>query len=195
MAKKKKRVLRKRPVANRKEEKSGISGILLRYALALGSSLGNLWIFYFIFTPLTIYPVLWILQMFYPAAELVGNSVFIRGIVIEISKACVAGSAYFLLFMLNMITREIRVRKRILIFIFSSFLLLLLNIARIVVLSVMNVNDAELFEPLHMFFWYFVSVAYVFFVWIATIHVFKIKAIPFYSDFVYIKKLAKKGRR
>lgn len=192
MAKRKKRVLRKSKAIIKKEENRGIYSILFRYALVFISAIGNLGIFYLIFTPLTVYPVFSILKLFY-SSVLTGNLIYLKGMTVEISRSCVAGSAYFLLFMLNMITKDIKVMRRVKIFLFSSFLLLLLNIARIVILS-LNVDNPWLFDSIHLFLWYFVSVVYVFIVWVITIRVFKIQAIPFYSDFVYIKNLSKRRR-
>lgn len=168
--------------------------LLLRYSVILLASLGNLWIFYFVFSPLTFYPLAFLLGFFYDLST-AGYYIIIRGIMFDIARACVAGSAYYLLFMLNLMTRDIRIKKRIAMFLFSSLLFLLLNIARVILLVFVRVNNLWFFEQLHMFFWYFVSTAYVFAVWVIMVKIFRIEAIPFYSDFIYLKGLRKKPNK
>lgn len=181
-------------LSRKKDERAGIYDIASRYFIILLSSVGNLWIFYFVFAPLTLYPVAFLLKSFYDIT-VAGHFIFINKVVIEISKACVAGSAYYLLFMLNFITRGIRLKKRALIFLFTSFLLLGLNIIRIIILSLMKINDIMFFEQLHIFFWYFVSVVYVFVIWIIAVKVFKIESTPFYSDFLYLRGLGRNKKK
>jgi len=168
----------------------GIYELLLRYAIILLASAGNLWIFYFIFTPLTFYPLVFLFGLFYHL-PIENSYIFVNGIMLDIARACIAGSAYYLLFMLNLMTRGIRIKKRIIMFLFSSLLFLLLNIARIIILVFVRMNNLGFFEQLHMFFWYFVSTIYVFAVWIIMVKIFRIKAVPFYSDLVYLKELGK----
>ncbi|MFH1249286.1 MAG: pacearchaeosortase [archaeon] len=177
-------------VEKEKKEKQKPYDIPLRYLIIFIASISNLAIFYQVFTPLTLYPSAFFLSIFYDI-QIMQNFIFLKAVVIEISKACVGGSAYYLLLLLNFITSGIRLRKRIGIFVFTSSLFLLLNIARIILLSVLKVNNFLFFDTLHVIFWYFVSVAYVFIVWIAAVKVFNIKSIPFYSDFMYIWGLSK----
>lgn len=181
-------------LSRKKSEKAGIYDVLSRYFIIFLSSIGNLWIFYFVFTPLTLYPVAFLLRLFYDIT-VVGHIIFTDKVAIEISNACVAGSAYYLLFMLNFITRGIRLKKRVLMFLFTSSLFLGLNIARIIMLSFMKIKEIIFFEQLHMLFWYFVSVVYVFIVWIMAVKAFKIKAVPFYSDFLYLRGLGKNKKK
>jgi hypothetical protein len=163
--------------------------IPLRYLIVFLASISNLAIFYAIFSPLTLYPSAFFLGIFQDV-QIMNNFIFIKSVVIEISKACVAGSAYYLLLLLNMITSNIKLKKRIAIFVFTSSLFLLLNVSRVILLSLLKVNDFLFFDTLHVIFWYFVSVIYVFLVWIAAVKVFNITAIPFYSDFMYIWNLS-----
>jgi len=181
---------RKRGAGQKQGSDKGVYELLSRYLTIILASLGNLWIFYFIFAPLTFYPLAFLLGFFYDLST-AGYYITIKGVMFDIARACVAGSAYYLLFMLNLMTRDIRIKKRIIMFLFSSLLFLLLNIARVIILVFVRVNNLWFFEQLHMFFWYFVSTAYVFAVWIIMIKIFRIEAIPFYSDLVYLKELGK----
>ena len=81
-----------------------LKDILARYSLMLVASLGSLWIFYFIFSPLTIYPVYFILNALF-GATLYQNIILVaHQFPIELIDACIAGSAYYLLFILNLST-------------------------------------------------------------------------------------------
>lgn len=150
-------------------------------------------VFYFIFKPLTIWPVVSFLKMFYDVSIINHAKIVVENAGIEFIDACIASSAYLLLFILNFITREISLKKRILVFVFDSALLLIMNIFRIIALIIMSVNNSFLFDAVHKIFWYGVSTIYVFLIWILTIYVFKIKEIPFISDALFLLKLGKKS--
>src|SRR3989344_6913817 len=106
-----------------------IANLLIRYIITavLGIFLP---IFYITFTPLTIYPVYWILNLFYPVV-LIGNTLIIQTTKITLIPACIAGSAYYLLLILNLLT-PMKLIIRIKALFFSFLALLLLNILRIV---------------------------------------------------------------
>ncbi len=109
-----------------------IPGIILRYLLLIIVALPNLWIFYAIFTPLTIYPVYFISKIFFNLT-LSGTTLFINGVVpIQLIEACIAGAAYYLLFILNITTPNIKLGKRIQMILLSFLAFLVLNIIRIV---------------------------------------------------------------
>lgn len=162
--------------------------MLLRYLtlLILGIFLS---IFYIIFTPLTIYPVNFILNLIY-TSNISGNSIILPSAIIEIVEACIAGSAYFLLLILNLSTpMELKKRTYSLLFIFVS--LLIINIMRIIIFSILFVENFSLFYLTHKFFWYVLSAFLVIVIWITNIFIFKIKKIPVYSDFSRILKSVK----
>lgn len=163
-----------------------VMDLIARYALALLLSVNSLYVFYLVFTPLTFYPAAFLLNVFYEV-ETKGLFIFMNGYVIEIIKACVAGSAYYLLALLNLTTRGISAKKRALMFLFSAFLLLVFNIARIVFLAALKANDFAYFDATHEFLWYFVSTIFVAGIWLLSIKVFKIKEIPVWSDVKSIK--------
>ena len=179
-----------------KKESKNILNIFIRYLILILVGIPNLWIFYLIFTPLTVYPVYFILNLFFDAS-LFGNLILLnKSLPIEIIKACVAGSAYYLLLILNLsIPMEIKKRAKILLFSFSS--LLVLNILRILLLSLLFASGASSFDITHKLFWYLGSTIFVVGIWFAGIKIFKIKEIPFYSDLKklgFLKKTKKSKR-
>ena len=116
----------------KKKSNLSISGIILRYFLLILAALFNLWIFYAIFTPLTVYPVYFLIKLFFNTS-LLGNTLFINNsIPIVLIEACIAGSAYYLLFIFNMSIPNIKPKKRVSMILFSFLSLLVLNILRIV---------------------------------------------------------------
>ena len=171
--------------------KQNAFNIFFRYLFLLILGLGNLYIFYVIFTPLTIYPVKFILSSFY-SLELSGNSLIINGYTIQLIEACIAGAAYYLLTILNLAT-SMPLKKRLYSLSFSFTIFLFLNISRIVILSMLFVNNSAYFDFSHKFFWYGLSTIFVVAIWFLTVYKFKIENIPFYSDFLSLKKAIKKN--
>lgn len=170
--------------------------IIFRYLILIITALANLLLFYLIFTPLTIYPVYFLLNLFFEPS-LIKNTILINKIPIEIVKACVSGSAYYLLFVLNLSIPKIKLKKRIKMILFAFSSLLILNILRIFSLSLMIINNSKLFTITHLFFWYLLSVVLVLGIWFFEIKIFKINQIPFYSDlkFLYNNSSLKKSKK
>jgi len=166
--------------------------IFFRYIILLLLGLGNLYIFYTVFTPLTIHPVNFILSLYYQTT-LQDISITIGSHTIQIIEACVAGAAFYLLTILNLAT-PMAPRKRFYSLIFSFTLLLGLNIARIVFLTVLFVNNSGAFDFTHKFLWYGLSTVFVVGIWFLTVYQFKITQIPLYSDYLTFKKLIKKRK-
>ena len=112
---------------NKKKE---LYSLIIRYTLLLIFSVIGVKIFYFIFEPLTKYPVYWILDIFYNVS--MNNSIiFISGLnFIEIVGACIAGSAYLLFLILNLSTPKIGYLKRLKLLGISFGIFLILNIIR-----------------------------------------------------------------
>ena len=172
-----------------KKKKGDISDIILRYIILVLVAIPNLWLFYLIFTPLTAYPVHWLLNIFYDASLLNNNIILInQAISIELIEACIAGSAYYLLLILNLSTPGIKIKKRmkILLLAFASFLII--NILRIFILSLVAVSGSSFFDITHRIFWYALSTVFVVVIWFAEVRIFRIKAIPFYSDVKFLYK-------
>ena len=171
--------------------------IVARYALVMLFSLNNLGIFYLLFAPLTIYPVLWLLSLFYHAS-LSGNIISIslgsEKISIELVDACIAGFAYFLLFALNLATRSIKIKTRIFSLLFVFFAFLFLNILRIIILSALCIGNFAYFDIVHSLFWNILSTLFVVGIWFLSVWLFRIKDIPGYSDLRFIYKYTKRKK-
>lgn len=168
--------------------------IFLRYFILILIALPGLFIFYFIFTPLTVYPVYFLLGLFFDATLLSKINILINNISIELIPACIAGSAYYLLLVLNLSTPKIKLKKRICAILFSFAAFLILNILRIFILSLLAVTGFSDFDVTHTIFWYGFSTIIVVGIWFVEVKIYKIKEIPFYSDikFLYKKSLMKK---
>lgn len=172
-----------------KKSKGDISDIVLRYFILILVAIPNLWLFYAVFTPLTAYPVYWLLNIFYDASLLNNDIILInQAISIELIKACIAGSAYYLFLILNLSTPEIKIKKRmkILLLAFASFFII--NILRIFILSIVAVSGSNFFDITHRLFWYALSTIFVVAIWFSEVKIFRLKAIPFYSDVKFLYK-------
>lgn len=179
----------KKKVKNIKNSHNDIFFIPVRY-LILFFLMFSLPLIYKIFTPLTIYPVVWLLKLFYETS-LSGNFIIINlKTVIEIIPACIAGSAYLLLLILNL-TVSMKFLKRIYSILLSFLLLLILNILRIFLLSILYHNNFTYFDITHKFFWYFLSTVFVIGIWFFIVKIFSIKEIPVYTDFKELYSLSK----
>ena len=163
-------------------------GIAIRYLILILSAISGFWIFYLVLTPLTVYPVYLILNLFLDAI-LIKNVIIINNeIPIEIIKACVAASAYYLLFILNLSTPKIKIKTRIKMILAAFATLLFFNISRIVILSMIFLQGLPIFVAAHQLFWYFLSTIFVVIIWFSQVKIFKIREIPFYSDFWFLHK-------
>jgi exosortase/archaeosortase len=158
-----------------------LASIALRYFLLILLGLGNLWLFYTIFTPLTVYPVFFVLQQAYSAVLLAGNTIFFKGYYASIIPACIAGAAYYALCILNL-TTPMTLRKRLqsLIFLLAGFLII--NTLRILIFAKLLFVGYAYFDLTHQLTWYLGSTALVILLWLASTAIFKIKAIPIYTD-------------
>jgi len=167
--------------------------IFSRYFLLIILAIPNLWLFYLVFTPLTLYPVYFLLSLFFEVSLNSNMLNFSNSITIEIISACIAGSAYYLLFILNMSVPKIKISKRLKMILFSFATLLIINILRILALSVMYINHFTWFDLAHKLFWYAGSIIFVLAIWFYQVKKYKIKEIPFYSDLKFLyKKITRK---
>lgn len=180
----KKKVVKENRKEKAREELRRVFGLIVRYIMLVGGAIKNLYVFYWIFTPLTVYPIYFLLNLIY-GAILDGKVIYSGGFSIEIVEACVAGSAFYFLFILNLSTR-MPVKKRIsgLVFSFCSFLFI--NLIRIFVFSILLINGFVYFDFVHMFFWYFLSTIFVLVVWFVEVKLFEIREIPVYSDMRFL---------
>src|SRR3989344_5152255 len=115
--------------------KKDVFDISLRYVILLLLSISNIYLIYLIFTPLTVYPVFFLLNQIFHNAILQENAIsFGDGMIIRLIPACIARAAYYLLLILNLSTPMKKItRVKSITFLLVSFLFL--NILRILAFS------------------------------------------------------------
>ena len=159
--------------------------IVVRYLILL-ALMFSLPIIYKIFTPLTIYPLVALFKVFYSSQVSLYNNIIVLNsqILIKIIPACIAGSAYLLLLILNL-SVPMSFKKRIYTIFASCLILLLFNILRIFIFSIIYSSDPSLFYLTHKIFWYVISTIFVVGIWFLMVKIFEIKEIPVYTDIKY----------
>jgi len=166
--------------------------LIIRYCILLLIGL-SLTLIYKLFLPLTLYPAYFLLKLFYNASLSCDKSIIIGAFKIEIISACVAISAYYLLLILNL-TTSMKKKNRIYSLFFSLVSLLVLNILRIFILSILYINGFKYADIVHSITWHLLSIAFVIGIWFLTIKIFKIKKIPIRDDLVFLRKKLKKTK-
>jgi exosortase/archaeosortase family protein len=164
--------------------------LLLRYLVLVAVAIPNFVLFYIIFTPLTIYPVFFALNLFFNVS-LESPFILFDNFRVHIIPACVAGSAYYLLMIFNFST-PMKFKTRIKSLLFSFLFLLILNILRILLLIIIFIYGSNYFQTSHLLFWYFLSTLFVIGIWFVEVKVFNIREIPIYSDLKYLINLKRK---
>ncbi len=168
-------------------KRSAVISLSLRYGilLVLGIAtilLGENGLFYTLLAPLTIKPVFSIFQWLYADAALFGtHTIFIKGYYATIIPACVAGSAYYLLLILNL-TTPMTLPKRLWSLAYAFVLFLLLNIGRIVLFGALLTKGYPYFDITHLTTWYLGSTVLVAALWFSGIYLFRISEVPVLSD-------------
>jgi len=161
--------------------------IFIRYIILL-ALMFSLPLIYIIFAPLTIYPSGFLLDLVFNNVSINANMISINlQTFIQIIPACIAGSAYLLLLILNL-TIPMRAKQRLYTLLFSFTLLLVLNIFRIFILSLLYYHNYAFFDITHKLFWYVLSIVFVVLIWLLTLKIYSIKKIPVYSDVKYVLK-------
>lgn len=164
--------------------------IFLRYLILL-ALMFTLPIFYKIITPLTIYPLVYLLKLFFQIS-LSGDIIIINAkVFVQIIPACIAGSAYLLLLILNF-SVPMSYKKRTYSILSSFIIFYLLNMIRLFSLIILYYNNQNLFDFTHKLFWYVFSVVFVIAIWFFIVKIFSIKEIPIYTDLNYFMKNIKK---
>ena len=159
--------------------------ILVRYLILL-ALVFSLEVIYKIFTPITIYPIIWLLRILFDSVILNGSFILINfEKPIEIISACIGSSAYLLLLILNL-SVPMQARKRIYSLIVSILLFLALNVLRIVLFASLYVNSFKYFDFTHKIFWYAFSTLFVVLIWFFVVRFYNVKDIPIYSDLKYL---------
>ncbi len=163
--------------------------LILRVFIALITGIFSSIIFYTIFFPLTYYPIYYFFKVinFDVILQPITSSLIFSNVIVTFIEACIAASAYYLLLLLILSTKDITLKNSLKMFLYGSLLILILNIIRIIILIfVLIYSGKDFFNTIHIFFWRFVSTIYVAGVWIYLVWKFKIRNIPIYSDLKYL---------
>jgi exosortase/archaeosortase family protein len=179
-----------------------IKELLVRIVIAVLLLVIPVNIFYLLFSKVTLFGSLSIFYLLGYPIHVNGYNLSINGQGLEFVPACVATSAYYLLALLVLLTKDIKLKDRFYIFVSGGLLILLMNLIRIDILIYLLVEFGKnWFESVHIIFWHFVSSIYVVAVWIFLTYKFKIKSVPVYSDFkfllfksVFRKKVRKRSK-
>lgn len=166
----------------------GMCSLISRYCLILLVGLFNLKLFYFIFTPLTFFSVSKILT-FFGQVTILGDIILFNSSAINLVAACIAGSAYYLFFILALSTRNLAFKKYIYLILYCFGIFYFVNVLRIVFMAF--IIGATYFNFTHLFFWYFTSLLLVVLIWFSAVKTFKIASVPIYSDINYLIKQIK----
>lgn len=165
-----------------------IKKFIVRYLIIFILGLNSLWIFYKVFTPLTTQFLAVVFSLF-SKTFIIENGIYYNGIIISLIPACIAGSAYYLLTILNLSTPSIEIKKRLKMLFTTFIIFFLLNSLRIVLLAHAYTHAT------HLFSWYFLSTIFVLGIWIFSVKHYKIQAIPFYTDILFLVNQIKKPKR
>ena len=169
-----------------KHELKLITRIIIAIAISLSAKL-----FYFVLAPITLYSSYFITKIFFPVV-IKENTFLINDLTLEFVPACVAVAAYILISLLILLTKDIKPKVLIKMFVIGFFLILIANLIRIeIMIFVLIEYGNNLFKTLDLFFWKVLSTVYIVFVWILLTRLFKIKTIPVYSDVKYLIKRLK----
>lgn len=145
---------------------------------------------YRIIIPIALYPSFYLLKALGYEASLSGITILTNSHSLTFIPACAAASAYILLGILILLTKDIKRKTGIKMFLLGSIIILVANIIRIESLILILINGGKnYFETLHLFIWKVLSSIFVALVWIFLIKRYKIKSIPLVSDYKSLRKL------
>ncbi len=141
-----------------------------------------------LFTPLTVHASAILTSLFYDTTH-IANSLIINQTTFAIIEACVASFAYYFLWLLVFLTKDLTVKQRIKILGFCWASLFAVNVLRIVGLIVIAQEMGwQAFHAVHMVLWKFVSGIFVAIIWIVAVKKYNIHSIPVYDDLMWLVK-------
>ncbi len=145
-----------------------------------------------VFYSATIYSSYFFLKLLSYQAFIIQPYIITADNYIRFSQACAAISAYFLLLLLIILTKDIKLKTRIKMFLLGSAIILAINLIRILILiAVLETQGFDAFQQAHDVFWIIFGSLLVALTWIFLIKHYKIKSVPIYSDIKYLLKQTK----
>jgi exosortase/archaeosortase family protein len=149
-------------------------------------------LFSLILIPLTLYTSYFLLIP--EGALLVGGVIKIGIYKFSIVEACVASFAFYLIWILMLLTKEISLKKRVYLILSAWGLLFVFNIIRIAFLASLAVHQGiDVFDSVHFLLWQFWSGIFVALIWISLTNVFMIKSIPIIDDIKQLMRYIRKN--
>ena len=143
-------------------------------------------------TPLTMYLSYFILKLFGENILLLPPLILINETIVKFIPACAAISAYYLLMLLVLLTKDIKPLIRLKMFFLGSLLILLINTFRIILLLIiLSHYNYNLFESVHMLFWTLIGSLFVAVIWIFLVKRYSVKSVPIFSDLNYLLQQTK----
>lgn len=160
---------------------SEVISLVIRYGFLLILGL-NFALIYKVMNPLTIYPSFYAFNHLYGAVFYPPNVIAFKGYFTAIVNACVAGSAYYFLLILNLTTpMALFKRVKTIVFLLTSFYLI--NLLRIILFGTLFYKGFKYFDITHLWTWYLGSTILIVLLWFLAVWLFEIREIPVYSDF------------
>lgn len=140
-----------------------------------------------VFYSLTIYLPYFFMKLINYQAFLISPYIITENNYIRFSEACAAISAYFLLLLLIILTKDIKLKTRIKMFLLGSIIIFSINLTRILILiAVLETKGFNAFQQTHDIIWIIFGSLLVALTWIFLIYHYNIKSIPIYSDLKYL---------
>ena len=137
--------------------------------------------------PITIYLSYVLLSIIQQNVILNSPYIIINGVTTKFVTACAAVSAYYLLMLLVLLTKDIRPLTRLKMFFLGSLIILIVNTIRVVILLlILSYRNQNLFETVHIAFWMLIGSIIVALTWIYLVKRYKVRSIPVYSDLKYL---------
>ncbi|MFH1210311.1 MAG: pacearchaeosortase [archaeon] len=161
--------------------------VILAVALLLIPLLTQKNIFQIMFEYLTLHSTFFLLRLADVDATLgsysVKHAIDISGeYTLNIVKYCVTASAYYLYTLFVILVYDVSIWKRIKLLILGYVAIFAMNIARILILVVMLVDNTENFVPAHDFLGTALAIFYVVIIWVLFSLALGIKTIPIITD-------------
>lgn len=176
-------------------------GLFARYLAVLLLGVGNLYLFYSVLTPLTVLSVSKTISLF-TNVIVNGNFIHLNSFSVELVRGCVAGSAFFLMFILVFSTHDIKPAKRFYALVTASAMLFALNFLRLIFLILIYSPENIYFDAIHWTLWHLLSVFFVVGIWFSVVKIYQIKSVPIYSDIKFLlnfssdkRKKSKRGKK
>ncbi len=137
---------------------------------------------YAVFSPLTLYSTYALTHIVWNPT-IIDNTIQFSSASFTFIPACTAATAYILLATLILVTRGIRIKQGIHMFLVGASAIFAMNILRILGLMYIYIEFGKnYFDAVHLIVWHAVSTLFVALVWIVLVEKNNIKSIPVYSD-------------